>query len=373
MAREPNQQLFLRDCQTGEEFHIGKNKEVIIGGANNCDVIISDPYASASHCTLQPTHNSGWLLRDHGSKNGTCINGTRVQVAELRPGSQIAIGDTYLEFVATREQGRVRDLLIGNAPVFLAAMDKAQRAARAGCSVLILGETGTGKELVARYIHESSRRAEQPYVAVNCGAMSQELIRSELFGHLKGSFTGAMVDHEGHFRRANLGTIFLDELGELPLNQQPQLLRALETGLIRRVGSALEELVDVRVIAATNRDCLEPECSPLREDLFHRLSAIVIQLPALRQRPSDIPLLVQHFLSEAQAEHGPRVVSAKTMRQLSSHAWKGNIRELRNSVFRALALGAGTLQLCDFLPQGITRPVQPHLSLIHISEPTRLC
>lgn len=357
-AREPHPQITIRNCQTGERYQVCHDQgQVIIGGSDDCDIVIQDPFASASHCTLQRSKGNAWQLRDHGSKNGTRINGTRVDLAEIRLGSQISIGDTHLELLPPiDDSGPARTLLIGEAPIFLRAIEKALKAARTQCSILLLGETGTGKELFARAIHEASRRSEQPFVPVNCGSIPAQLIRSELFGHVKGSFTGAVVDHKGVFQQAHHGTLFLDELGELPLEQQPHLLRALESGLIRPVGSPQEELVKTRVVAATNRCCLEPDESPLREDLFHRLSAIVIELPPLRQRKSDIPLLVRHFLDEGQDEYGPKLVEKRTLKRLSEHEWPGNIRELRNSVVRAMALAMGPhLQLRDFLPNGIRR------------------
>jgi DNA-binding NtrC family response regulator len=205
-------------------------------------------------------------------------------------------------------------------------------------------------------IHEQSPRSTHKFVALNCGTIPGELVRSELFGHLRGAFTGANSDHHGLFRQAHKGTLFLDELGELPFEQQPHLLRALDSGLIRRIGSPVEELVDTRIVAATNRLCLNPQTSPLREDLFQRLSAIVIQLPPLRERKVDIPLLVNHYLEQNQDEYGPRKVEPATLDALKEHAWMGNVRELQNSVQRAIALGPTTLRLHDFLPGGIARP-----------------
>src|SRR5690606_27626882 len=169
----------------------------------------------------------------------------------------------------TVQEARLR--LVGDAPSFVAQIQEALLAARSSCPVLILGETGTGKELVARAIHEASRRAEQCFVPVNCGGIPRELIRSELFGHIKGAFTGASEDHQGLFSQAHRGTIFLDELGELPIEQQPHLLRALDSGLIRKVGGRFEELVDTRVVAATNCTKLDSSDSPVRSDLYHRL------------------------------------------------------------------------------------------------------
>ncbi len=356
----------IKNRDTGETHRFDSHQsEIVIGGGSECDISIRDPYASARHCTLRRLSSHRWQLRDHGSKNGTRIDGTRVAIGELRPGCQLAIGNTFLELLSSSEQPiGARAQLIGNAPCFLDAIALALRAARTTCSVLILGETGTGKELVAQTIHEASRRSEQNFVPVNCGAIPEQLVRSELFGHTKGSFTGATADHDGLFQLAHQGTLFLDEIGELPLVQQPHLLRALETGLIRPVGGRLEQLVNTRVVAATNRLCQDPHRSPLREDLYHRLSAIVIELPPLRERKQDIPLLVQHFLDKGQAEFGPHHVPGRTLKRLSEHEWLGNIRELRNSVSRAMALGQGHLQLQDFLPRGVQRAAatQPQIA-----------
>ncbi|MCP4447078.1 MAG: sigma-54-dependent Fis family transcriptional regulator [Myxococcales bacterium] len=351
--REP---VAIRDCLTGQRYELGtSHRELTVGGASECDIQVTDPCASASHCSVRRV-GERWLLRDHNSKNGTILNGTRVRLAELRVGNQIVIGDTRLEVLS--EHGGTDNCsgLIGKAPNFLIALEKAHRAARTRCPVLILGETGTGKELIARSIHKASRRSAGPFVPVNCGAFPASLIRSELFGHAKGSFTGATTQHDGLFTQANGGTIFLDELGELPLEQQPHLLRALETRLIRRVGGQHEEFVNARFVSATNRNCLDTSSSPLRSDLFHRLSTVIIELPPLRERQSDIPILIRHFLALGAEEHGRRQISETTIGELCRHAWLGNIRELHNSVSRALALGNQRLRITDFLPTGI----QPH-------------
>ncbi len=364
-ASETHPSAEFRNCETGETHQFGRQQaEIVVGGDASCDLVIRDPYASASHCTLRRLSGNSWQLQDHGSKNGTRINGNRVAVGELRPGGQLSIGDTSFELKASGSaQGNARDQLIGNSPALLDAISQAIKAARTNCSVLILGETGTGKELLAQLIHEASRRSAENFVPVNCGSIAEQLIRSELFGHIKGAFTGAIEDQEGLFRVAHRGTIFLDEVGELPLSQQPHLLRALESGMIRPVGSRLEQLVNARVVAATNRLCQDPSRSPLREDLYHRLSAIVIDLPPLRERKQDIPLLVQHFLKRGQDEYGPHMVAPRTLKRLSEHEWLGNIRELRNSVLRAMALGRAHLQLQDFLPKGVERARAKHAEL----------
>jgi two-component system response regulator PilR (NtrC family) len=227
-------------------------------------------------------------------------------------------------------------------------------------SVLITGESGTGKELVARALHSEGARAHMPFVAINCGAIPEELMESELFGHKKGSFTGAVHDKRGLFQEANGGTLFLDEIGELSLNVQVKLLRALQERRIKPVGHTEETEVDVRIVAATNRD-LETEVArgAFRADLFYRLNVIQIWLPPLRNRREDIPLLTEHFIRQFGAEHG-RVpqLSAAAMRKLESYDFPGNVRELENMIERALALSSGPTIDADDLPDmRVTKPV----------------
>ncbi len=225
-------------------------------------------------------------------------------------------------------------------------------------SVLITGESGTGKELVARALHNEGSRAKQPFVAVNCGAIPEELLESELFGHKKGAFTGAIADKLGLFQQADGGTLLLDEIGELPLGLQVKLLRALQERKVKPVGSPDEGEVDVRVLAATNRD-LEVEVSRggFRADLYYRLNVVELRLPPLRHRREDIPLLVEHFLRKFGAEHG-RVVqmSPEAMRRLEMYDFPGNVRELENIVERAVALTSSALIDVDDLPSVRTRP-----------------
>ncbi len=213
------------------------------------------------------------------------------------------------------------------------------KVARGKVGVLIQGESGTGKELVARGIHALSGRSSGPFVPVNCGAIPQSLIESELFGHLKGAFTGADRDATGLFRAADGGTVLLDEISEMPVEAQVKLLRVIETGVVRPVGSSEEKAVDVRVLAATNRELLdELEGGGFRKDLYYRLNVVTIKLPPLRARPEDIPLLVRHFLS--QRPSAPRLTD-EGMSALEGYAWPGNVRELENVVERACVLASG--------------------------------
>jgi DNA-binding NtrC family response regulator len=232
------------------------------------------------------------------------------------------------------------------------------RVAATAVSVLVTGESGTGKELVARTLHDLSRRRKQPFLAVNCGAISPNLIESEVFGHEKGSFTGAERQHAGFFERAHGGTLFLDEITEMPPELQVKLLRVLETGTFMRVGSTHQLDADVRVVAATNRD---PQAAvangQLREDLFYRLNVFPIALPPLRDRLDDVPLLAGHFLGEiSQREGRQRHLSAAAATKLAHYRWPGNVRELRNAMQRAYVMADGDTVTDEWLPQDAPGP-----------------
>ena len=226
--------------------------------------------------------------------------------------------------------------MVGQDPRLLAVLAKANQVAATRVPVLITGETGTGKELLARFIHDRGRRPDGPYVVVNCGTLSRELADSSLFGHERGSFTGAAQRKTGWFEEAHGGTLVLDEIGELPLDVQAKLLRVLETGLLRRVGGAGEVAVEVRVVAVTWRDLRgEIREGRFRADLFHRLSGFELTLPPLRERRADIPLLVEEFARAIGNEVGPRTFNHAAVAKLMSYDWPGNVRELRNVVMRA--------------------------------------
>lgn len=231
--------------------------------------------------------------------------------------------------------------IIGVSPAMREVYDNVQAVADSNALVLITGETGTGKELIAHAIHYRSRRARAPLVAVNCGALPESLLESELFGHEKGSFTGAVRQHQGKFEQADGGTLFLDEIGEIPLTTQVRLLRALEGGSFTRVGGEQPLKVDVRVVAATNRDLWkEVQARTLRADLYYRLNVISLHLPPLRDRKEDIPLLADHFARRFAERHGrPQpTLSAAALRQLSNYPWPGNVRELEHLMERTILL-----------------------------------
>ena len=332
-----------------------------VGASTACDICIDDQYASANHCTLARIPGGKLVVRDRDSRNGTYLNGNRIWTAELHPGAVLMVGRTTL-VATTRTHDRTRtaiENLLGEDAAFRKAVDTALRAARTDCSILIVGETGTGKELVARAIHDASPRSHQPYIAVNCGGISRDLIGSELFGHHKGGFTGAVADREGLFAQANGGTLFLDELGELPVEQQPHLLRALETRRIRPIGDDRERPIDVRLISATNRLDLNDVSSTLRRDVYHRVATVPVRMPPLRERGSDVELLARAFLSDLEPRYGLRELSQPTIAAMRCYHWPGNVRELNQAMQRAVALSSRVISLSDVLPQQSESPQPP--------------
>lgn len=243
--------------------------------------------------------------------------------------------------------------MIGTAPTFRAAIDLARRVAPLDTTVLLLGETGTGKEVFAQAIHAASPRHSGSFVAINCGALEKDILESELFGHRAGAFTGATRDKKGLFSEADHGTLFLDEVGEMPAELQVKLLRVLETGQFIRVGDTKPTTVHVRLLAATNRDLgQEAERGGFRADLYYRLSVFTITLPALRERPDDIPALAEFFLRQFAVKVNPRVRSIHPafIEHLRRHPWRGNVRELRNVLERAVILANGDQLTPDLLP-----------------------
>ena len=309
---------------------------------------LTDPTVSRIHCEISPIPGGARIV-DDGSTNGTWVDGHRVRDVDVGSGASVRVGATTLRIVvgddtldlplSTREGfGAVVGASVAMRRIY-AVME---RAAPSNATVLLQGETGTGKELVARAIHDGSRRAQGPFVAIDCGAIAPTLIESELFGHVRGAFSGAVGDRKGLFEEAHGGTIFLDEIGELPLALQAKLLRVLETFEVRRVGSNATRKVDVRVVAATNRP-LAPAVNEgaFREELYYRLAVVEIVLPPLRARREDIPMLAAHFaahLAGSAAALSPDFVSA-----LMTRSWPGNVRELRNFIERQVTLGGTDL------------------------------
>ncbi len=349
-------------------------EEILIGSTDTNDVILGDDTVSRSHCRIVQ-EDSGYVLKDNNSTNGTFVNKVRVREAFLKPGCIIGVGQSQLRFNAHEEEvqivpshsNRCANLIGGNAKM-REIYSIIEKIAPTATTVVIDGETGTGKEVVAQAIHSLSPRAKGELVVFDCGAVPPNLIESELFGHEKGSFTGAVMSREGLFEMADGGTLFLDELGELPIDLQPKLLRALEQREVRRVGGAKWEKGDVRIIAATNRN-LEDEVKAgrFRQDLFYRLSVVRLHLPSLHDRADDIPLLVQHFLDTGFYNKGPngqprvRSVSREALVALQNYPWPGNVRELVNVIERAVSFcDRGTIELeslPDYIRSAKAQPV----------------
>jgi DNA-binding NtrC family response regulator len=307
------------------------------------EVVIQDRFISGRH--LQVTRSEDSLhVRDLNSTNGTFLGSARIFEAELPMNTVLRVGETELVFEPVPEGPREAAAhgIIGNDPAVRHLVDLIGRVAPSNAGGLILGESGTGKELVARALHAGSPRARAPFVPVNCAALSPALLESELFGHEKGAFTGADVKRKGAFEEAHGGTLFLDEVGELPLELQAKLLRVLESGEVKRVGTSRPFHVDVRVVAATNRELLaEARQGRFRKDVYYRLNVMPLVLPPLRERRGDLRTLAEHFVRL----HAPRGQEVKftpaALARLQQYTWPGNIRELRSVVCRALLLRQG--------------------------------
>jgi DNA-binding NtrC family response regulator len=326
----------------GEARHF-ESRLIHIGSSPECDLVLEDPTVSRLHARLE-YEREGFRLTDLQSKNGVRVDGVCVRDATLEAGQEIRLGEVSLRFaldarVVEVELARESSFgrLIGVSSQMREIFALLARVAPSDATVLIEGASGTGKELVAEAIHLHSRRADGPLVVFDCSAVASDLIESELFGHVRGAFTGAVADRQGVFEAAHGGTLFIDEIGELPGSLQPKLLRALESGEVRPVGSTDVLSTDVRVVAATNRNLnQEIEEGRFRADLYYRLAVIHVRLPPLAQRPEDIPLLVRHVL--AQAGSTEVAISFETMERLQRHPWPGNVRELKNYVERAVLL-----------------------------------
>ena len=316
-----------------------------IGTHPSNDLTLDDPAVSRFHCRIVPDR-AGWRVEDSGSLNGTYLQGLRILGAVLPAEAVLSIGNSQIRI---RTDAAAERTLVPMMPSFgsLVGTGRAMRklfallekVAASEINCFIHGESGTGKELVATEIVQRGVRADKPFVVVDCGAISPNLVESELFGHVRGAFTGADRDRVGAFEAADGGTVFLDEIGELPLEVQPKLLRALEQREIRRAGETRTRKVNVRVISATNRDLeREVNAGTFRGDLYFRIAVITVRVPPLRERAEDIPHLIRAFLGglgtpESEGLFGPEVID-----ELSRHEWRGNVRELRNYVERSVVL-----------------------------------
>ena len=373
LADGDNQELFLRVRRTkllvisgplqGREFVVNHDTFTIGSGSRN-DLAISDSTVSKRHCEII-VEQSGYLIRDLDSTNGTFVQGVRVSSAHLAPGSEIQLGKTRIVFCPLQD---ANDIPLSRNEAFGAMLGRSVPMRRifylsetyspADVTVMITGETGTGKEILAEEIHNHSSRRDKPFIVIDCAAISKELIESELFGHVKGAFTGANADRQGAFELADGGTVFLDEIGDLSPDLQPKLLRVLEKREIKRVGCNKVRKINVRIISATNRNLAnEVNESRFREDLYYRLSVVHLELPPLRRRREDVPLLVKRFLTDL---HGADALEQladfdRTMDVLKRHEWPGNVRELRNLIELAFYSERRPVDLSAFLSLGNLR------------------
>ncbi len=352
-----------------------RRTRILIGRSETCDLVVDNPYVSSEHAEVF-LHHGSYFLRDLHSRNGTFLNDYQVTEKQLPATGIIRLGRAPLSYeiepstqITEEEIEGIRlsangatpgRMIIGKSRALHALLDRLKRIAPTNDSVLLLGETGVGKDLLSHYLHvENPKRRAQPFVIVNCATIPPNLADSQLFGHVKGSFTGAVTDHLGFFQQAHRGTLFLDEVGELPLDSQARLLRVMEDRLIRPVGGTRELSVDVRLVFATNKDLEEEsERGHFRQDLYERFDWI-FKVPPLRDRIEDIPPLVRHFVS--QHTPSPLSIRPEVLSYLQSLEWKGNIRALnrgvRRAITNALSRGSQELEIEDFdLPHAGSSP-----------------
>jgi transcriptional regulator with GAF, ATPase, and Fis domain len=315
-----------------------------------------------------------------GSQTAPRVRNTQLSRGVERYRDRLELENAYLQEAIAEERGF--EGIVGESPALRAVLRKVQQVAPVETTVLLTGETGTGKELVARALHQGSPRRDRPLIKVNCGAIPQGVVESELFGHEKGAFTGALQRRIGRFELADKGTLFMDEVGELPLDTQVKLLRVLQEQEFERVGSHHTQRVDVRLIAGTNRD-LEQEVAAgrFRADLYYRLNVFPIRVPPLRERASDIPLLVKHFLAQFQRKLAKplRAVTPESLARLERYPWPGNIRELQNVLERACVLTPGpVVEILEELgPRTVgdaapAAPVARHEAIVTLEEGERM-
>ena len=354
--------------KAGQKYPLN-NSRVSLGGTGS-EIVLMDPGLVPRHCVLRVSRGRVMIEPAMGP---VYVDGQRVlDITPIYKEEQFRIGDTRLriESVDTKEADSADSFgaMIGESHCIKGVFGRLKRFAAHDFPVLITGESGTGKELAARGIHTHSKRGGGPFVAINCGAIPENLFESELFGHIKGAFTGAEISRKGAFQQADGGTLFLDELAELPESMQVKLLRVLESGEIRRVGAQNSEYPDVRIVAATNADLSNRvDKKKFRADLFFRLSVLSAPLPALRDRPEDIPILARLLLSKLSPN---AVIHEAALEMLINYEWPGNIRELRNVLSRAFVLGGDqiTKQNIQFYGLGIQHSARYSKSIVSLGE-----
>ncbi len=337
-----------------ESYEVGDF--ITIGREPSNSIQINDPFISGRHMRIEKRMR-GYLLRDLQSRNGTYLNGTGVIEAYLQNNDKVMVGESLFVFSKLKES---RDPLKSENQKWNLQLQRLPAIANTDYTVLVIGPSGCGKEIISQWIHSNSNRKQAPYITINCSALSENLIESELFGHVRGSFTGATEDRKGAFEAARGGTLFLDEIGDLPLSLQPKLLRALENKEIRPVGSDRSIKTDVRIIAATHKNLKQKVLKKeFREDLYHRLNICRVTPPPLIQRMEDFESLLYHFAKEQKVGFSFRAIE-----KLKNHSWPGNIRELKNVITRAAAYFPGKRIQEEDLEQLIEREVDPQEGLI---------
>jgi DNA-binding NtrC family response regulator len=331
----------------GQQLELTSLQPLIIGSDPEADLVLTDDTVSARHAELRPTPR-GWLIRDLGSTNGIVISDFHVIEAVLDERvKRLQLGESEIEWKLYDDEvehvlaAQPLGGLVGDAPAMRAVFALVEQAAVSDSTVLLEGESGTGKEVLAEALHRASPRADRAFIVVDCGSLAPSLVESELFGHEKGAFTGADRARSGALEEANGGTIFLDEIGELPLDQQVKLLRALESREVKRVGASRSKPIDVRVVAATHRRLDRMvAANQFRSDLYYRLAVIKLHVPALRERREDIIPLARRFLAELKPAMDPsQLLSEAVTSALQNHPWPGNVRELRNVIQRLVLVG----------------------------------
>ncbi len=350
-------------CISGPEAGASWTMErdvIHIGSNQTADIVLTDPTVSRRHAEIRRGRD-GVLLRDLGSMNGTFVGQVRAKEVYLGTDTLFRVGRTELSFTPADEiidvepsQADHFENLLGNSVAMREVFGILERVAPTDLTVLISGETGTGKELASKAVHTRSTRREGPFVVFDCGAAPENLIESELFGHNRGAFTGAIGARPGVFEAAHGGTIFLDEIGELPLELQPKLLRVLEQREVRRVGANKTKPIDVRVVAATNRNLREEvDRGRFREDLYYRLAVVEMAMPPLRSRTEDLPMLAQHLLERAAHNTHVKTIDQPVLDVFADYHWPGNVRELSNVIERALPFSDGATIRLSALPDAL--------------------
>ncbi|HMN67365.1 MAG TPA: sigma 54-interacting transcriptional regulator [Bdellovibrionales bacterium] len=372
LPEAPLETAFIRWRRNALDQNLEIAESVGIGRTGDNQVALDDEFASSRHARIERRPGGGYLLRDLRSRNGTFVNGTKIVEAVLNDGDRIRIGQSDMVFSKDRGRGLTAPEMTSKNPYWNLQLQRLSNISQSSFPVLLTGPSGTGKDVLAQAIHRMSPRKAGPIVSVNCSALSEALVESELFGHKRGSFTGATENRKGAFEAARGGTLFLDEIGDLPLALQPKLLRALENNQIRPVGCDRDITTDVRILAATHHDLKKQVLEErFRADLYFRLHVVQLQTPALTERMEDFEDLLYGFAREMHVRF-----SFGAIQVLKRHTWPGNIRELRNVVARARAFWGsaeiGENQVSGLLEHKIdereAQPLQSNRSVIRQIE-----